>query len=228
MKKNKTAKTVTVDAGRPVWGYVHHTKVEVAVNPFALRYTKDSPYSYYDGSMEEVLKLVKKAWQEHTGMLEAAWENPSVYRETVKEGFRDGIILITVPSQNFYSGIAQLNEGDELIGEFKPRKEGEIPRKQIGAKGANKVPAAQTEIILYRSDVLAEDGDNTLESSKDNWEIIMIKASPVEGKEPQNPESLCANHLHEDGGTDSKMTDAEFVEALRVSREFWRDKAMCW
>jgi hypothetical protein len=236
---NNTVKTVTVNVGKPVYGYIEYKNVVVTMNTLALRHTKESRFSHYAGSVEEVLELVKEAWEKVTRLLEEIpWKNDEFYNwlkhnpnweenRTVKEGFRDGVILITVPSKKFYSGIVKLNEGDELTGEFKARREGEIPRKQIGAKGASKLPAAQTDIVLFRSDVLAEDGDNTLESSEDNWEIISINASPVDGEVPINPETLCANFYGDDGGTDTKMTDADFVEALRESREFWRDKAMC-
>ena len=60
-----------------------------------------------------------------------------------------------------------------------------------------------------------------------DWEIISINASPVIGEQPIHPETLCANYFGEDGGTETNMSPEEFTEALRASREWWSDKAMC-
>ena len=82
------------------------------------------------------------------------------------------------------------------------------------------------DVVLYRSDVLAENGDNALESSEDNWEVVSINASPVEGEIPINPMTLMHNHFGSEGGTATNMTDVEFVAALREGFAFWSDKAM--
>ena len=74
--------------------------------------------------------------------------------------------------------------------------------------------------------VLAEDGDNELPAKEGNFEIISINASPS-ALEPINPDCLMANHFGADGGTNTQMSDASFVAALRESFEFWQDKAMC-
>jgi hypothetical protein len=36
-----------------------------------------------------------------------------------------------------------------------------------------------------------------------------------------HPDTLMANHFQESGGTATRMTDSEFVEALRKSRAYW-------
>lgn len=182
--------------------------VKIIANGFVLRQTEESPFSHYTGHISEVVRLVELSWKNQT------------------PGYRDGVITVRVPRKGFYSGVAQLKEGDELIGEFSSRREGELPRKKIGAKGANKVPAAQTDIVLYRKDVLAESNENTPDADAD-WEIISINASPVIGEQPIHPETLCANYFGEDGGTETNMSPEEFTEALRASREWWSDKAMC-
>ena len=62
-----------------------------------------------------------------------------------------------------------------------------------------------------------------------NWEIISINASPIEGSSgtPITPETLMYNHFGGDGGTDTKLSDKEFVKMLRDSFEFWKDKVLC-
>ena len=184
----------------------------IAINPFVLRQTEGSPYSYYDGDINDVAVMAGDPW---------------VGAANVKKGYRDGVLTVRVRPKGFFSGVVRLAPGQELTGSYEARREGETPRKQVLAKGATKLPAGQVDIVLYRSDVLAEGGDNTLDPNKDNWEVVSINASPVEGDTPIDPMTLMHNHFGSDGGTDTKMSDSEFVAALREGFEFWADKAMC-
>ena len=49
--------------------------------------------------------------------------------DSQEPGFRDGVILVSVPVDRFYSGVVQLEEGQPLFGNFAPRKKGEDPEK---------------------------------------------------------------------------------------------------
>ena len=140
-------------------------------------------------------------------------------------GYRDGVIEIPVPSEGFVSAVRILQSGDQLVGSYTSRYGDETPRKIISVVG-EKSPAKSVSIILYRSDVLAEDGDNSLPSSTTNWEIVMINASPIDRPLNMNPLTLLANHFQDDGGTSTKMTAEELVEQLRESYWDWRDKAI--
>lgn len=180
----------------------------IIANSFVLRHTSDSPFSHFEGSFDSIVEMVKSNF------------------DNQRPGFRDGVILVKVPSDNFFSSVVKLAEGDELVGSFKARRDGEIPRKQVLAKGAQKVPAKKTEIVLFNSAALAEDGNNQLEASEDNWEIISINSSPCEGDEPINPMALMYNHFGGSGGTKTNMTAEKFEAAMRESFEFWSDKAM--
>jgi hypothetical protein len=138
------------------------------------------------------------------------------------EGYRDGVVLVNVPPEGFFTSITKLEVGDKLVGTFKARREGELPAKEIRAIGS-KMPAARVDVVLYRHDVLAENNEHTTNA---DWEIISINASPTLGETPISVGALMRNYFCEVGGTDTKMTPEEFVNALKVSREFWRDKAL--
>jgi hypothetical protein len=184
--------------------------VLILANTFVYRQTEDSPFSYYEGEWNELVDLVEHSY------LNGDYE----------QGYRDGVILVNVEPSGFFSGIVTLTEGDELTGSFKPRRRGETPRKQVLAKGGKKIPAQSCQIVLYRGDVLAEGGDNDGNGTADQWEIISINASPVEGSAPIDPMTLLHNHFGSDGGTDTNMSDSELVKQLSISMEWWRDKAM--
>ena len=187
--------------------------MHISNNPFVLRQDPSNPL--FDNSLSH--------FAGDFAMIPAM---ATEYFENAKEGYREGVVTVTVPEEGFFTGVVTLTEGSELTGSFKARRDGETPRKAIKAKDATKLPAAQVDVVLYRSDVLAEGGDNSLEASTENWEVISINASPVKGDMPINPMTLMHNHFGSEGGTKTNMTDAQFLEALREGFAYWSDKAM--
>jgi len=183
--------------------------MKIITNEFAKRQTRDSRFSHFDGTWEALEEMVWWNW------------------ECQREGYRPGVKLVTVPHENFSAGVITLRSGDQLIGRFEPRQDGESPRKVITAPGKSKAPAKSVSVVVYASEVLAETSSNQLSPEHGNWEIVSINASPELGEMPINPEALMHNHFGSCGGTATKMSDAEFVEALREAFVFWRDKAMC-
>jgi len=186
------------------------TQPTLCINPFVRRQTNDSPFSSFDGTWEDLLARVEAAF--------AAGK--------VRPGYRDGVCLVDLDPEGVRSGVVLLKEGDSLVGSFNPRRADEAPRKQVLAKGARKMRAVTAYAVLYRADVLAEDGDNTLPAESGGWEVISLNASPVEGDAPMDPLALMYNHFGGDGGTATGMTDEQFVAALRVGFHWWKDKAM--
>lgn len=158
------------------------------------------------------------------------WEIPdSVLLERVqrnlpkaKTGYREGVVLVPVEPEGFFSGVVQLQEGDRLVGEYVARRPGETPRKSSYSLTGKKMPAKRVDIVLYHHDVLKEKNENETDAE---WEIVSVNASPTDEETPIPTGALIANHLGLSGGTDTKMSDSEFVSLLRKSVEFWADKA---
>jgi hypothetical protein len=186
----------------------------IAVNSFVKRQTSESRFSHYTGSWDELVEQVETNFH------------------SAKAGYREGVILVPVDAgtdtvPGFFSGVMQLTEKDGLIGSFEARRDGETPRKAVTTTGRNKLSAKSVDIVLYASTVLAEDGSNELGSVEGNWEIISINANPFNEEMPIDPNVLMHNHFGSEGGTDTNLSDEEFVAMLRTSFEFWKDKAMC-
>lgn len=177
----------------------------IAISDFVRRQTRESRFSFFEGTDEELLALVNKNFDKRS------------------EGYRDGVCLVPVPPEKFYSGVIQLRAGDRLEGVYEARQEGEEPRKSTWVVDGQKMPAKTVEIILYREDVLAENDENSQDAE---WEIISINASPTEDKVPIPVGALMANHFEMSGGTATHMTDEEFVKQLKESVLWWRDKSM--
>ena len=182
----------------------------IHINSFVKRQTKESRFSYFSGTENELGCLVRDHFDKGV------------------QGYREGVLEVSVPANGFFSGIVELQEGDKLIGGFDPRRPGEDSRKWVAVPGSRKMPAKSVTIILYSSKLLAEDGFPHAGSGESNWEIISINASPcVSGHEPMQPDTIMANHFGESGGTDTEMTPEEFIKSLAESRAFWKNKAMC-
>lgn len=185
----------------------------VVVSPFVKRQTRESQFSHYDGSWEDLAALVE------------------THFSNAVQGYREGVLIVSVPPDKFCSGIVQLQESDVLVGEFKRRTPDEEPRKEICvcfserflAMGIVKQPAQLVQIILYSHAVLAENKEQSCDA---DFEIISINASPQLEEVPMPVDTLIANHFRFSGGTQTNMTDSEFVEALRKSAIFWKDKAL--
>ncbi len=183
----------------------------LAINPFVLRQTENSRFSHYEGCWPGLLQLVADNF------------DPS---HPQQQGYRPGVYEVPVPPQGFFSNVVELKEGDQLFGSFKARRAGETPRKVITTKSRRKTPAGSATIILYSSKVLAEDGSNKLTPLPGNYEIVSINCDLAE-KLPIDPITLMHNHFGSDGGTDTKMTGAEFLAQLRESFLAHLDKVSC-
>jgi hypothetical protein len=188
----------------------------VILNSFVRRQTIDSPYTDWSITDEALINRVHAT-------LECG---------NAKPGYREGVLVVPVAPQGIYTSLTTLKEGDELVGTFKARREGEFPRKSITKPAGEdwcKPEAKAVDVILYASTTLAEDGSNELPAIEGNWEIISVNGRPTEEEAPIAPMTLIYNHFHvdgsNDGGSSTGMTDKEFVEALRISHEYWKDKA---
>jgi hypothetical protein len=178
--------------------------VNIHITNFVRRQTKESGYSHWEIPDSSLLERVHR----------------NFHRQ--KPGYREGVILVPVEPEGFFSSIVELKEGDVLVGEYKARRPGETPRKSTGALAGQKIPAKSVDIVLYAHHVLAE--KNEQESDAD-WEIVSVNASPTKEETPIPTGALIANHLELSGGTATKMTDEQFVQLLRKSVLFWSNKA---
>ena len=183
--------------------------MHIIANTFVKRQAANSRFSHFEGS-----------WLELAGMVLANFSN-------AKPGYKDGIILVPVQPEGFFSGVKELKDGEPLFGNFERRRDGEDPRKVVVTGSRDKMPAKSVDIVLYSSAVLADDGDNELPAEEGNWEIISINANPFEEEMPISPEVLMHNHFGSTGGTATNLSDEEFVAMLRKGFEFWKNKAMC-
>ena len=194
-------------------------KDTIEFSTFVRRQKVDSPYTHFDGKDFQLLFAIQKALS----------GNGKHWRQ----GYREGVVLVDVDPEGFYTGLVTLEEGDILVGRYEARREGEAPRKNVRVKRFKrglcglyhngKLPAKRVEIVLYHHDVLMEDNDA---SSGADWEIISINGYPTYELAPIDPMTLMHNHFGSDGGTNTNMTAEEFESQMRESFEYHKDKAL--
>lgn len=158
--------------------------------------------------------------EEVLSRLNAQWDQQ-------KPGYRPDVILVSITPDGFFCPVRELEPGDILRGTYEARREGEKPRKTLfydcpTSPAEAKSPAVSVDVVLYSKAALAEDGQNI----EGDWSIVAVNANPTEEEAPMDPNTMMANHFHDDGGTQTGMSAEEFEEALRKSYFHWRGKAL--
>lgn len=176
---------------------------KIGLNTFArTRHTKFSPYSFYAGAEADLIALT----EQHFG--------------SAKPGYKEGVVLVPVPADKFYSGVVQVAPDTQLRAEFKARREGEEPYIQVFAVNAadKKGPAKVVEIVCYSKDVLGTEATEGAE-----WEIVSVNARETEDEEPPTPLAMARNMLGLPGGTQATYTAEQFARAIT----YWSNRVMC-
>ena len=191
----------------------------IGVNSFSRRHKPEEAVSHSELPLEEVAQLALLAESIRDGY------PPKNY----DEGGR--AIVVTLPAEmnkHFYSGIALIEEGEEVFEGFRSRVEGEEPRPYREVLRDEKPKSQLTELIFYNSLALALTGDNELPSDPNNWELISINAYPDTDTTwpPITPYALKANYYGWDGGTPTSYTEEEFLSKLAESEAYWNPRAM--
>jgi len=131
--------------------------MSIKLNEFVKRQTKESEFSHFNGTWDQLINKVIRNFE----------------AGRITPGYRDGVILVQVEPDDFFSAVVELEEGDKIEGEFKRRREGEEPRLSYRVTNKGKQQAKAVDVVLYRHDILAEDNDNSTEAE---WEVISINA----------------------------------------------------
>ncbi len=179
--------------------------VKVHITNFVRRQTLESQFSHWDISDEELLKRIKDCW---------------LFKRT---GYREGVLVIPIHPEGFFSGVIKLEDGDKLVGEYSSRREGEEPRRHSFVLKGTKQPAVAVDIILYHHDVLTEKNEHETDA---DYEIISVNARTTKEVQPIHPMTLLSNHFEADGGTATNMTPEELEYALHEGYDYWKDKAL--
>ena len=140
-----------------------------------------------------------------------------------KKGYRDGVVIVYADqnlNDNFICPFTKINEKTKLKANITKRSKNESFYIQIRALNGIPLKTSSVELILYRSDVLAENNEQSTDSE---WELISFHAIP-EGvkKMPMGPVTMMRNQLELKGGTKGYYESQEWAESV----EFWQKYAI--
>ena len=186
--------------------------MQIALSQHVRKQTADSRYTFH----------VRDDFEAVLEMAHANVNNP----DNVRDGYRLGVLLVDLPPDDFRIKHRTLQEGDSLYGGFDPRTPGEEPRiwfRSFTPDGGQRayIPK-RVEAVLYHKDVLAENDERSTDAE---WELITFLGYPTDDPEPMPPGTMMYNHFELPGGTATGWSAEEFVEKLRESFTYWRNKA---
>ncbi|MFO0725870.1 MAG: DUF3228 family protein [Myxococcota bacterium] len=171
----------------------------IAMSDFAVERNKPGTgYSYFLGTQAELLDLIKEHWDQRL---------PGTGRSDLNE-----VISIPVPAARFMTTTVAIDDKTPLQAAFYRRRAHEDPYVRV-TTDREPEPAKFANIILYSKDTLGKNGER---STKADWEVVTIIASPVQN-EPMDPVTMMRNMLGKAGGTIVHYTPEQFAEAI----DFW-------
>ena len=173
----------------------------IACGEFVKRQHKGTRFSYYEGSWGDLEELAMENWS------------------SSRPGYRDGVRLIRVPAAGFRSAVVKVTRKDKIVTKVDSRKAGERDGKYSYALGRPHVKAECVDLVVYRADVLEEDGDRETDA---DWEIISINASPIGRPVPMRALTMARNERHLAGGTRGEYSKDEYIDSIL----FWSGHSM--
>jgi len=176
---------------------LHHI---VKCNELVKRQTKESQFSHFEGSWEELEEMVSHQFSEG------------------RTGYKLGVMMIPVNPEKFRSGTIFITESTPLQASFEARRIGEEPFINVLAKGPKSV-AKRVDVVVYSKEVLDENNEATTNAE---WEIVNICAYYNGTEDPMHPITMMRNFLGLHGGTKGVFTAQQFAESIR----FWGQHAM--
>jgi hypothetical protein len=149
-------------------------------------------YSHFDGTWAELEALVAQ------------------HANQAKPGYRDGVLLVPVPADRFWSSLVEPQQGATLEGDVFRRRPDEEPFLRVRQVGGAKQRAGYVEVVIYRADVLREGGDEP----ESDWEVVSVNANPTDAPDPMDPVTMARNYLGLAGGTKGNFTAEQFALAI--------------
>ena len=149
-----------------------------------------------------------------------------------KEGFAPFVRIVELHQKDlslFRQGFRQAKPGEPIVRRFERRRSDEEP-VPVSYVFGSKVEPTEGRLILYSHDQLEKEGEPVTEGS--DFEIISINLGPE--SEPMLPETLWRNYFFSRNPEDTRgkggsphfsgKTDAEFLEMLYASYQYWNDR----
>jgi len=161
-----------------------------------LRYVRNGSHTWFDGTEEELLDLVRDHWPRR---------RPGDGRTGL-----DQVVVVPVPCDRFVGSVVLIEEATELSAHLVRRQPEEAPYVEVKAVGPREC-VAHAAVVLYSAETLCLNGGTR--SSDASWEVVCLIASSIDA-EPMDPLTMARNMLAKPGGTPCDSTALQFAEAV--------------
>ena len=169
----------------------------------ARRHLPGGKHTWYEGTREELLELVKKGWP---------MRKPGAGRSDL-----DQVVLVPVNPDGFVGNTVLVDENTILHAHLDRRQKGEDAFIRVTADGLREKPSFAS-VVMYSAETLTENGGTR--SGQYDWEVVCLIAGATEN-EPMDPLTMARNMLEKPGGTHASYSAEDFAEAIY----FWSNRA---
>ena len=175
----------------------------VGINDFVRRQVKGTGKTYSSLSFKEI----------------ADYAQEELNNKNFEPGYRDGVVIVKVRPEmvkKFYCPFTKIVSNTKLKAVVTKRQPVEENYIQLRALNGEPLDVGSAQIILYRSDVLAETNDQCTDK---DWELIAFHAIPkFIDTMPMGPVTMMRNQLELSGGTKAHYSSEEWAESVN----FWQ------
>ena len=183
------------------------TRLSLGINHFVRRQTKDSKFSHFEGSDEELLGYVEQNWPlRKPGSHDGAWIVP------IDLGRNKG------NPPKFYSAIVKISPNMFFNAECASKGPTQTQTPLMCVSAVCKKPLGRyVEAIVYSKALL---GDQR--STNKEHEIVSIHVSDVK-HQPEHPYEMARKVLGKDGRSKTEYTAEEMAESIL----YWGQRVFC-
>jgi len=167
------------------------------ISKFVKRQTKESQFTHFNGTWYELEELLNNLYKVDDFI-------------DVKPGYREGVKLVSVnPHQFFTYTDFPMFEGMKIDCSWAkvPGREHEPAKLQVRILEP-KIKCNYVDIVLYKREVLEEDGDDVTGA---DWDVVSINGRLKKTPKPMSAITIIRNWLHLKGGTEMKGATPESV-----------------
>ena len=186
-------------------------KRTVGVSNFAKRQTKDSEFTHWNGTWDELGLLASEL------LIDNERDKDKFETPMFEQGYRKGVWVLHVPEHMCHRFFTYTDfpmfEGMSLIATYEkvPGREHEPPKVRVRINEPKKV-CKYVDLILYSHEVLIENDDASTDLP---WEVVSINGRLEKDAPPMDPMTIVRNWKHLPGGTEMKgMTPENVLEML--------------
>ena len=169
----------------------------------ARRHLPGGKHTWYEGTAEELLELVKKGW---------SLRRPGAGRIDLSQ-----VVLVPVDPEGFVGNTVLVDDDTVLYAHLDRRQKGEDAFIRVTANGLREKPEFAS-VVMYSAETLIEN-DGTRSGNYD-WEVVCLLAGAAE-EEPMDPLTMARNMLKKTGGTYAPYTAEQFAESIY----YWSNRA---